>query len=122
MPLLLVFSADYYEYCEQLEEQFLRPMLISGDYEDRVMIRLLKLGNGSSVRDFQGNEIATGDLANRYQVRVTPTMLFLNPQGRELAPRMVGINTPEFFGGYLDRSIDEAGAALSGALAPLAAR
>lgn len=122
VPLLLVFSADYCEYCDQLEEEFLRPMLISGDYDHRVLIRMLKLGKGSSVRDFAGRDIATDDLATGYRVRVTPTMLFLDKEGRELTPRMVGINTPEFFGGYLDRAIEEAAAALSGTPAPLAVR
>lgn len=35
-------------------------------------------------------------------------MLFLDPQGRELTDRMVGINTLEFYGGYLDQNIDTA--------------
>jgi len=35
-------------------------------------------------------------------------MLFLDPSGKELSERMIGISTPELFGGYLDEAIEEA--------------
>ena len=37
---------------------------------------------------------------------MTPTLLFVDSQGRELAERMVGVTTLEFYGGYLDQAID----------------
>ena len=39
---------------------------------------------------------------------VTPTILFVDHTGRQLAERMVGINTIEMYGGYLDQCIDTA--------------
>ena len=105
LPILLTFSAIVCEYCEQLEDQFLRPMLISGDYTDKVLIRHVLLDNGSRVRDFSGEQIATTQLSDRYRVFVTPTILFLDGEGNEIAARMVGINTPELYGGYLDNCI-----------------
>jgi thioredoxin-related protein len=108
LPILLTFSAIACEYCRQLEDQFLRPMLISGEYSDRILIRRLLLDNGSRVIDFSGERIATTELSDRYKVFVTPTILFLDSDGNELARRMVGINTPEMYGGYLDNCIDTA--------------
>jgi thioredoxin-related protein len=108
LPILLTFSAIVCEYCRQLEDEFLRPMLISGDYTDRVLIRRLLLDNGSRVLDFSGERIPTTQLSDRYKVFVTPTILFLDGNGKELARRMVGINTPEMYGGYLDNCIDTA--------------
>jgi len=108
LPVLLTFSAINCDYCRQLEDQFLRPMLISGEYSDRVLIRRLLLDNGSRVTDFSGDRIATTKLSDRYRVFVTPTILFLDGDGRELAERMIGINTPEMYGGYLDKCIDTA--------------
>ncbi len=108
LPVLLTFSAIACEYCRQLEDEFLRPMLISGEYTDRILIRRLLLDNGSRVIDFAGERIATTQLSDRYKVYVTPTILFLDGNGNELAERMVGINTPEMYGGYLDNCIDTA--------------
>jgi len=108
LPILLNFSARFCDYCRQLDDEFLRPMLISGEYSDRILIRQVLLDNGSRVADLAGERIATRALADRYRVFVTPTILFLDWSGREIAQRMTGINTPEMFGGYLDNCIDTA--------------
>lgn len=108
LPILLAFSADDCSYCELLEEDFLQPMLLSGEYRDRVIIRKLILDNGSYVEDFSGRQTEATRLSDQYRVFVTPTILFVDGHGRELAERMVGINTPELFGGYLDACIETA--------------
>jgi len=86
----------------------LQPMQLSGDYDDRVLVRKVVIDQGSRIRDFDGTTVMAGKVADRYRVFVTPTLLFVDGQGRELAERMVGINTPELFGGYLDECIDTA--------------
>jgi len=53
LPLLITFSTAECNYCDLLEEEFLEPMLLSGDYEDQVLIRKLKL-DGDDVRGFAG--------------------------------------------------------------------
>ena len=108
LPIMLTFSADDCSYCELLEEDFLQPMLLSGEYGDRAIIRKLILDDGSSVSDFSGRETEATRLSDQYRVFVTPTILFIDGEGRELAERIVGINTPELFGGYLDACIDTA--------------
>jgi len=106
LPILLVFSADYCPYCQILEEEFIRPMLISGDYEGKVIIRVLKLDGGDTLRDFDGNTVSAEEFANRHDVRLTPTLKFFDGRGRQLAPKMVGLTTVDFYGGYLDEAID----------------
>lgn len=108
VPLLVVFSAEHCGYCELLEAEILRPMILSGEYEDRVVIRKVMLDEGRELRDFDGRRVEADTLMVRYDVSVTPTMLFLGPDGRELAPRIVGINTPELFGGRVDAAIEAA--------------
>lgn len=108
LPILLVFSAIDCAYCELLEEEFLEPMLLGGEYEDRVIIRKVVLDNGSRLTDFSGQRRDATALSNDYKVFVTPTILFLDSDGTELAERMLGINTPELFGGYLDDCIETA--------------
>jgi len=120
VPLLLMFSAEHCPYCMRMEDEFLGPMIISGDYEDKVLIRKLELGGGT-LRDFDGKTVTVDALAERYTVFVTPTLVFLDPAGHQLTDKMVGLTTPDFFGGYLDASIDTSLSRL-GRSGPLAAR
>jgi thioredoxin-related protein len=105
LPVMLVFVAEHCPYCVLLEEEFIKPMLISGDYGNRVIIRRLDISNLGNITDFQGNTITADEFANRHGIFVTPTILFLDQNGKELADRMIGINTVEFYGGYLDDAI-----------------
>jgi thioredoxin-related protein len=109
MPIVLVVSRADCPYCELLKEEILQPMLISGDYDGRVLIRELLIDSALPLRDFDGQAIAPDALASRYRTRLTPTVLFLDHRGRELTERMIGINTVDFYGYYLDAAIDAAG-------------
>lgn len=112
-PILLVFSARYCDYCELLEEEILRPMILGGQYEDRVIIRKLVLDSGLPVEDFDGRRRQASELSSRYRVRVTPTVLLVDGQGNEIAERLVGINTVSMYGGYLDAAIEQAREAMA---------
>lgn len=108
LPILLVFAAKHCTYCHQLEEDFLKPMLRSGDYTDKVLIRKVNIDGFGAIRDFKGKQVDVQDFADRYQVYVTPTVVFIDGDGTQLAQKRVGLNTPDFYGGYLDQSINTA--------------
>lgn len=108
MPILIMISADHCRYCTMMENDFLKPMLFSGDYDDRILIRKLKLSGRATLTDFDGQTIRVRDFARRYQTRLTPTLLFLDGEGRELVEKMTGITTPDFFASYLDAAIHSA--------------
>ncbi len=106
LPILLVFSASDCSFCELLENEILKPMILSGDYYDRVIIRKVVMDDDSTLRDFNGETISMEDFSDHYDIFVTPTMLFLDPAGLELSERLLGINTVEMFGGRVDRAIE----------------
>ncbi len=108
VPLLLEFAADDCHYCILLEEEVLNPTLLNREYEQRVLMRKLILDRGIRLRSFSGKSIQAADLASQYRVFVTPTLLFVDSKGKELAERMVGVTTLEFYGGYLDQALDAA--------------
>ena len=114
VPILLLFSADYCTYCARLMEEFLEPMGRSGEYADRVLIRELKIDGYRDVKDFAGRTVSPEDLAYRYNISVTPTLLQVDVEGRELVKRIVGLGTVDFFGLYLDDAIARALARLKG--------
>jgi len=108
LPILLVFAGEHCSYCEKLEEDFLKPMLRSGDYDDKVLIRKVYIDGFDTIRDFKGKKVDAQEFADRYQVFVTPTVVFIDGDGSQLAKKRVGLTTPDFYGGYLDQSINTA--------------
>lgn len=103
--IMLEISGSDCGYCELLEEDFIKPMLRSGDY-GHVIIRKLDRDGTAAVIDFSGNKVMPDAFARSYKVSLTPTLLFLDAQGREVAERIIGYNTPELFGGYLDNALE----------------
>lgn len=114
MPILLLVSQDHCPFCDQIKREILGPMIVSGEYRDSLLIREIFIDLGTSVRDFKGKELDSSTFALQYRVYLTPTLLFLDPDGNELIERMVGIQTPEMFFFYVDHSVQEAIAAFPG--------
>lgn len=105
VPIMLVFGARGCRYCELLDRDFLKPMLISGDYTNKVLIREVMISDDSKLVDFAGKRIPTTRLADRYHVSVTPTVVFVDAKGRQLTSPMVGVSSPDYYGAYLDQAI-----------------
>jgi len=107
IPILVMFSAEHCVYCSALEADQLRPMIISGEYDNQVIIRNLRIDSLEDIVYFDGKPVSGEALAAKYNVWVTPTIMFFDHTGKPLAPKIIGYNTPEMFGGYLDESIEK---------------
>ena len=105
--ILLEVEASDCPYCRKLEEEILKPMLRSGDYESNTLIVQLEIDGYDSIRDWNGTETTPAAVSSRYRVFVTPTLLFLDAGGREVSKRIVGINSVDFFGAYVDEALAE---------------
>jgi len=101
-----MFSASYCGYCSIIKEEFLKPMQLSGNYNNKVIVRVLELDSGDDVIDINGEKIDPEYLAERYNVQLTPTLVFIDHHGKELAQQMIGVTTVDFYGGYLDDAIN----------------
>lgn len=110
--LLLLVSQPGCTYCEQIKEEIIMPMIRSGLYDSHTLIRQIVINNDEYLIDYNGNRTSTTAFAHGYQAWATPTLLFLDNQGNELAPRMIGINTPEYYGYYVDRALEQSRALL----------
>jgi thioredoxin-related protein len=108
LPIMLMVSQDHCPYCVLLKNDILNPMMISGDYADRVVMAELIFDLGGSITDFDGKTVSPRNVAVRYNSTFSPTLLFLDANGRQVHKRMVGVNTIEMYGHYVDESIDEA--------------
>ena len=108
LPLMLLVSLHHCPYCVRIKEEILGPMVKSGEYVDRVLIRELFIDAGSRVRDFAGREREGAAVADDYGVDLAPTLLFLDARGRELSKRLVGLYTVEMFPFYVEAALEEA--------------
>ena len=108
LVLVLEFSSEYCSFCRKLEDLFLLPMQRNADYDKKILIRTVSLDAYESVIDFDGNTLSTDEFASRYNVSLTPTLLFLNAEGVEMSEKLIGIWSEDFYGAYIDNRIDEA--------------
>ena len=113
-PIMLLVSQEHCSFCDQIKRDILYPMLASGDYDGRLLIREIVTNLGSRVIDFKGQLRDSGTFVLDYKAYLTPTLLFLDAEGNELSERIVGIQTPELFPFYVERAIEDAIVAFPG--------
>lgn len=108
LPLMIKFSTSWCTYCRALEEQVLEPMLKSGDYDDKVILRKVMVDDGERMRDFDGDEISTSRFANHAGVELYPTIVFYDGNGREISERIVGVTVLDYVPQYIDEALERA--------------
>jgi thioredoxin-related protein len=108
IPILLMVSQYHCGFCELMKLEVLNPMRLSGDYTDRVLMRELLIDTGETVTNFEGHPEAAERFSSRYLVQVTPTLLFLDGDGNEVAERIIGINTIDYLLFYIEEAIETA--------------
>ncbi|MBN4080283.1 thioredoxin family protein [Beggiatoa alba] len=107
VPLVVMFSQDNCHYCGIVREQFLKPMLISGDYTNKAIIREVKIDSFDDVRNFDGTLIPSDELATFLRAVLTPTVMVFDSTGKS-HHRILGITNEYYYGGELDDAIDKA--------------
>lgn len=107
-PLLILFTAPKCAYCEQVRREFLIPMLRNPEYANKVIIRQVEMQGNIKLLDFTGKSTTHGQFAKQQRVMLTPTVKLFDANGNLLTEPLVGLTTPDFYGAYLDRAIDEA--------------
>lgn len=108
LPILLVVSQHHCPFCVKLRKEIIKPMLIGGGDKNKVFITEIFLDSSKKITDFHGKLVRPGEIAENYQVWVTPTLLFLDYEGKEVHKRMLGVNTIEMYSYYLEESLDAA--------------
>lgn len=107
LGLVLMLHAEHCPYCALMENEILSPMVISGDYDNRIVLRKLQIDEARDVKNFAGAIVEPSDVSDKYKATLTPTIVFLDSNGVQQNENMIGINTVELFGAYLDIEIDK---------------
>lgn len=123
-PLLVMFTSPGCSYCERVMQEFLLPMQRNPEYRNKLAMRQVNIGSSAQLRNFGGLATTHAQFAAQHKIKLVPTIKLFDASGRELAQPLVGLLTPDFYGGYLDQAIDEALARLrsgtrSAAVAPV---
>jgi thioredoxin-related protein len=100
-PLVLMVSLPGCPWCELLRRNYLTPMRGEGVAAFEFMV------NERSQRliDFKGQQITPAAWSEAMAVKITPTLLFFNTQGQEIAPRIEGVASADFIGAILDERL-----------------
>ena len=75
----------------------------------------VKAGSRAKLRDFSGGMTTHGDFARENGVGMVPAIHLYDSWGAPLTEPLVGLTSPDYYGGFLDQRIDEALAKVRGA-------
>jgi hypothetical protein len=113
VPLVILFSLPGCSYCEVVRSHYLAPLMNDGAPGRRPLVRELDLSSGAALRSFRGEAGSGRALAKQYGIRVAPSVLVLDGDGRRLAPVLEGGDVAGMYGAYLDDTLALARRALA---------
>ncbi|QIL83732.1 hypothetical protein G7047_06235 [Diaphorobacter sp. HDW4A] len=99
-PLIVLATLQGCPFCKVARENYLVSELRAG----RVVTQIHFLSR-EPVRNWQGDEVTHGRLVKQLQIDAAPTLLFYGRDAREVAPRLVGGSTSDFYAAYLDERV-----------------
>jgi len=108
VPTIVFISRDACPYCRTLRDKILQPMLSANKFEQRAILVEVSLDRVDPLTGFKNKQLTAQAFGESYQAGITPTLLFLDAEGREISKRIIGISNLELYGFYLQKSIDEA--------------
>lgn len=106
--LVLLASTPGCPWCKLVRESYLAPLQSAGQ-----PVIEIDMGGSGEIADFDGSPTTEGRLARRLKIGLAPTVLFLGVHGEELAPRLRGVASTDFYGAYLQQRVDDANRAAS---------
>ncbi|MDP2819389.1 MAG: hypothetical protein Q8O29_14205 [Polaromonas sp.] len=110
-PLVILVSLPGCPYCEVVRRNYLLP----GRQEAGLHAWQLNISDRSTpLIGFDGKATTAAVQIAAWKAGFTPTVLFLGPNGQEIAERLVGLGSNDFYGAYLEERLATARKALGG--------
>ena len=116
--VLVMFSSEHCGYCERVLNEFLIPMSRNPEYQDKLVMRHVDSTGFATIRGFDGSVQDHRKFSGQQGVRMVPTVMLFDTEGRRLGKPLVGLTTVDYYGHYLDQAIDQAVAKASAFLQP----
>ena len=105
LPIVLLVEQSGCRYCEIVSEEFLHPLQNSKRFRDKAIFRRISLDSGETITSLDETDITTAAFCDDYGAKFTPTVLFLDGDGKTLTPKILGMSSRDFYGYELERSI-----------------
>lgn len=107
LPILISFGAEWCEFCELLKDQVLDPMALGGQYEGKyVFLRYVSIDDPKPIPGVDGKLIEKSKWAYQYGADLTPTVLFIDGDGKEVAPRIIGIANIDLYAALIHKALN----------------
>lgn len=107
--LVVMVSLEGCPWCKLARENYLVPLSAGGQ---RVV--QIEMAGPIPLTDLRGRPSTHEQVVRALDVRVAPTVLFIGRGGAEVAPRLSGVASPDFYGAYLQERVDAANRTVAG--------
>ena len=107
VPILVLFTSPFCQYCDRVKREYLIPMHKDPAYRNRVIIREVTVDATTPLIGFGGERTTEGAFAAAHKVFMVPTVKVFNTRGADASEAIVGLLTPDYYFGYLEAAIDE---------------
>ena len=108
VPVVLLIDQSGCNYCERLKQDIIEPVLKRQGNHQKAIIRYISIDDDESIVDQTGTVVESHMFARRFGMEITPTVLFLDENARQLAQPLVGYSGDDFYLYYLDKAIESA--------------
>lgn len=109
-PLVILYSRKDCRYCDSVRT-YLQPLLDSPGRRGLV-VRQIDQDSAAPLRDFRGQAASHAGIAAGEKIKLVPVVAFYGPDGRVLAPPIVGARLADYYQSYLDAALEQAAQAL----------
>lgn len=106
-PLVVMVSLEGCVFCRAVRESHLVPMR----GQEGLAVVQVDMRSRQLTRDFGGGQMTHDERVRAWNVKVTPTLLFIGRDGAEVAERLSGYS-PDFYSFYLAERLAQARARL----------
>lgn len=104
-PLVLLVSLPGCPFCELVRRNYLLP----GQRDGNLHAWQLNISDRTTpLTGFDGQVTTAAAQVAAWKAGFTPTVLFLGPAGQDLAERLVGLASTDFYGAYLEERLAQA--------------
>jgi thioredoxin-related protein len=112
-PIVLFFTLPNCSYCRIVRYDYFLPLLKQRTGNDQPIIREISVIGQNRVTLFDGQRLTETELAERYKVQMTPTVLFVNHEGDVVGNSILGGDHPNYIT-LFDKSLAEASTKMAG--------
>ena len=103
-PLVVMVSLDGCPFCKTVRENYLSPLRA----QEGLIVVQVDMRSAAPVLDFNAAPLTHDKLTRVWAITIAPTLLFFGPSGVEVAPRLVGVSSRDYYGAFLDDRLAQA--------------